>query len=99
MPSKGIAMNYDETKAKASAEELLKSTARNVSELASMATHQLGESVNRGKTKLNEMQVLLTDKTKEYARHTDHYVQENPWRAVGIAAGAGLIIGLLISRR
>jgi ElaB/YqjD/DUF883 family membrane-anchored ribosome-binding protein len=92
-------MNSDETKAKTNAEELIKSTARNVSELANIATHQLGESVHRGKAKLTEMQALLTDKTKEYARQTDHYVQENPWRAVGIAAGAGLIIGLLIRRR
>ncbi|MBI3068591.1 MAG: DUF883 family protein [Betaproteobacteria bacterium] len=33
------------------------------------------------------------------ARATDEYVHEHPWRAVGIAAGAGLIIGLLIGRR
>ncbi len=37
------------------------------------------------------------------ARATDVYVQESPWRAVGIAAalgaGAGLVAGLLIARR
>jgi ElaB/YqjD/DUF883 family membrane-anchored ribosome-binding protein len=33
------------------------------------------------------------------ARATDDYVHEHPWRAVGAAAGVGLIIGLLISRR
>jgi ElaB/YqjD/DUF883 family membrane-anchored ribosome-binding protein len=92
-------MNSDEIKTKPNAEELLKSTARNVSELASMATHQLGESVNRSKMKLTEMQALLAEKTKEYAQQTDDYVQENPWKAIGIAAGAGLILGLLISRR
>ena len=33
------------------------------------------------------------------ARATDDYVHANPWRSVGIAAGAGLVIGMLISRR
>jgi ElaB/YqjD/DUF883 family membrane-anchored ribosome-binding protein len=26
-------------------------------------------------------------------------VQENPWQAIGIAAGVGLLIGLLANRR
>ena len=37
------------------------------------------------------------------AKTTDEYVQGNPWRSVGIvaalAAAAGLVAGLLISRR
>ena len=46
-------------------------------------------------------QALAMDKvkTKEVARATDDYVHEHPWRAVGTAAGIGLVIGLLISRR
>ena len=37
------------------------------------------------------------------ARATDEYVQENPWRALGIVAAAaaigGIIAGLLVARR
>jgi len=29
----------------------------------------------------------------------DEYVRGNPWQAVAIAAGAGLLIGLLVSSR
>jgi ElaB/YqjD/DUF883 family membrane-anchored ribosome-binding protein len=29
----------------------------------------------------------------------DHQVHENPWTAVGIAAGVGLIVGILLGRR
>ena len=36
---------------------------------------------------------------KDAGKAADAYVHENPWKAVGIAAGAGLIIGMLISRR
>ena len=30
---------------------------------------------------------------------TEEYVRDNPWRSVGVAAGVGLLLGLLISRR
>jgi ElaB/YqjD/DUF883 family membrane-anchored ribosome-binding protein len=39
------------------------------------------------------------EQTKAAARATDTYVHENPWKAVGIAAGAGILFGMLISRR
>ena len=38
----------------------------------------------------------LVKKSKEAAEIADDYVRENPWSAVGIAAGVGLILGLLI---
>ncbi|MCZ7654646.1 MAG: hypothetical protein M5R42_10755 [Rhodocyclaceae bacterium] len=38
-------------------------------------------------------------KTRLVARATDDYVHDNPWRSIGIAAGIGLVIGLLIGRR
>ena len=46
----------------------------------------------------SDLEVLLA-KTKAAARATDEYVHESPWTAIGIAAGAGLLIGLLIGRR
>jgi ElaB/YqjD/DUF883 family membrane-anchored ribosome-binding protein len=92
-------MNLDGQSETQSAEQLLKATARNVSELASLATHQLEDSVTRGKVKLQEMQHVLGDRTKECARETDRYVHDKPWNAIGLAAGIGLIVGLLIRRR
>ena len=41
----------------------------------------------------------LVAKTKEAAKATDEYVHENPWKSVGIGAGVGLLVGLLIARR
>ena len=37
--------------------------------------------------------------TKTAVRATDNYVHENPWRAIGIAVGIGVVIGLLLNRR
>ena len=31
--------------------------------------------------------------------HTETQIKENPWAAVGIAAGVGVLLGLLINRR
>jgi len=41
----------------------------------------------------------LLNKAKVAATAADDYVQDNPWRSIGLAASVGLIIGLLISRR
>jgi len=30
---------------------------------------------------------------------TDTYVRDNPWRAVGISAAVGALVGILIARR
>ena len=36
---------------------------------------------------------------KDIAATTDDYVQENPWSAIAISAGIGLLLGLAISRK
>jgi ElaB/YqjD/DUF883 family membrane-anchored ribosome-binding protein len=38
-------------------------------------------------------------KARAGAGAAEDYVRDNPWQAVGIAAGLGLLIGLLIGRR
>jgi len=40
----------------------------------------------------------LVDKAKAGAKAVDGYVHENPWKSVGIAAGVGVLIGLLLNR-
>ncbi len=41
----------------------------------------------------------VRDTARQYAKVTDDYVHHNPWRAIGIGALAGLLIGYLASRR
>jgi len=41
----------------------------------------------------------LTDKAKVVAEGADEFVHRNPWEAVGVAAGLGLLVGLFIGRR
>lgn len=51
------------------------------------------------KERVEDAQSIVIDKTKDAARATDDFVHEEPWKAVGIAAGVGLVLGLLIGRR
>lgn len=83
----------------ADAEELLRATASQAGEKVAVAREKIQDSMHRAKIKLAEAEDVMMDKTKQAARATDEYVHDHPWRAVGVAAGIGLIVGLLIGRR
>jgi len=83
----------------ADAEELLRATASQAGEKVSAARERIQASLGTAKVKLAEAERVLREKTKQAAKVTDDYVHENPWQAVGIAAMAGLVLGILISRR
>jgi len=38
-------------------------------------------------------------KGKELAQATDVYVKDNPWRTVAVAAGVGLLLGVVLGRK
>lgn len=40
----------------------------------------------------------VRDEAVRRAKQADHFVRENPYYAVGIAAGVGALVGLLVSR-
>jgi len=82
----------------ADAEELLKATASQAGERVSGARQRIAQSLEEAKKTLSEAENALIDKTKEVAQATDTYVRQNPWNAVGIAAGIGLVLGLLVRR-
>ncbi len=81
------------------AEELLKITAGQAGERAAAVRDRLQKTIEQAKGKLVEVETRALDQTKAAARATDAYVHENPWRSVGIAAGVGLLFGLLLGRR
>jgi ElaB/YqjD/DUF883 family membrane-anchored ribosome-binding protein len=83
----------------ADAEELLRATASQAGEKVTAARERIQDSLHAAKAKLAEAEDVIVQQGRLAVRVTDEYVQENPWRAVGIAAGVGLIIGLLIGRR
>lgn len=83
----------------ADAEALIKATANQGGEALANLRTRTEESLAVAKEKMAEAQDALVEKSRIAAKATDDYVHENPWKAVSVAAGVGLVIGLLIGRR
>jgi ElaB/YqjD/DUF883 family membrane-anchored ribosome-binding protein len=80
-------------------EELLRMTADEVSESAADLRGRVQARMNQAKAELVHLQEAAVAKAKAAGHATDEFVHENPWKSIGIAAGLGLVVGLLISRR
>jgi ElaB/YqjD/DUF883 family membrane-anchored ribosome-binding protein len=83
----------------ADAEELLKMTAGQVGDKAAELRQRMQRRMEQAKADLAMLQDMVTVRAKDAGRAADTYVHESPWTAIGFAAGAGLLIGLLIGRR
>ena len=81
------------------AEELLRETANQAGEKIAVARERIQASLAVYKDRLIDAERALVEKTKEAAKATDEYVHDHPWQAVGVAAGVGFLLGLLVSRR
>ena len=81
------------------AEDMLQATADQVGEKVATLRARIQERLHGAKLRLGEAESALREKTRAAARATDTYVHESPWTAVGIAAGVGVLVGLIIGRR
>ena len=75
-------------------QELLKATASVVGEKAAEARVKVEESLKIAQDKLNDAHGHVRAKGQEAFSVTDRYVRDNPWNAVGIAAGIGFLLGI-----
>ena len=83
----------------ADSQELLSATSGALGERAAAARARVEESLRSARTKIDELEGEMLDRVKHAAKATDEYVHDHPWGAVGIAAAAGLLVGVLIGRR
>jgi ElaB/YqjD/DUF883 family membrane-anchored ribosome-binding protein len=81
------------------AEALLKATANQSGEKLAEVRTRVEESLKVAKARMADAQAELLVKTRAAAKATDAYVHENPWYAIGVSAGVGVVVGLLIGRR
>ncbi|WP_145152325.1 DUF883 family protein [Pseudomonas oryzihabitans] len=83
----------------ADAEQLLKHTASMAGEQADELRAKLSSSLERSRDVLKTKQDDLYRQGVAAKETTEEYVADNPFKALGIAAGVGFLIGLLASRR
>jgi len=63
--------------------------------LADVAGERAKEYVDHGVDAYN----ALAERTRDVGLRADKYVRANPWMVIGIAAGVGLLAGLMLRRR
>lgn len=83
----------------ADAEALLRATVGETNESVAAARAKVRESLDMARDKLGPLGEEATEQARIAVRAADDYVRGNPWQAIGIAALAGIALGLLIGRR
>jgi ElaB protein len=57
------------------------------------------QQLDSARQMLGQLQATVQDGAKAAVDTTDAYVRDNPWRAVGVSAALGALIGFLAARR
>ncbi|MCW3481451.1 DUF883 family protein [Neisseriaceae bacterium JH1-16] len=82
-----------------STEDLLSTAGDEGGDKARVLRQKIAENLKLAKDRLYDAEQVVVGKAKVAAKATDQYVHDNPWKSIGVAAGVGLLLGLLISRR
>jgi ElaB/YqjD/DUF883 family membrane-anchored ribosome-binding protein len=83
----------------ADAEELLRATADDAGEKATAARAKIEERLRAARHRLVDLEATIAARARQAAKATDAMVHEHPWKAVGVAAAVGFLLGLLVHRR
>jgi ElaB/YqjD/DUF883 family membrane-anchored ribosome-binding protein len=90
----------------ADAEQFLKAAGAEGNEQAQAIRVKVQESLGLAKQRLLDLEESLIEtgreakqKTRVAAAVADNYVHQHPWQTIGIIAGAGILIGLLLNRQ
>ena len=66
---------------------------------AQIARAQLSEGMTAAKLKFDAIRMTATDRAARARECTEDYVRREPIKAIAYAAGAGAVLGMLMSRR
>ena len=77
----------------------LKAVVNNAEDLLKATADQGGEQIARIRARAEESVRVARARIKDVGGELDAQVRENPWNAVGIAAGIGLVLGILLARK
>ena len=80
-------------------EELYHSGVEEGSKEAEQLRGKLQRKLQAAQRKLGDFEEVAAERVKETARQADQLVQDKPYYAMGFAALAGLVVGVLLNRR
>lgn len=81
------------------AQELLRMTADQVGEGAVGVRARIEARLAEATSELKHIQEAAVNSAKAAGDATDEYVRDHPWQSIGIAAGLGLLAGLLLRKQ
>jgi ElaB/YqjD/DUF883 family membrane-anchored ribosome-binding protein len=96
--SQANALGRDVQNVVSEAQDLLKTVKDEGGSKVDEMRSKVASQYDAAREKFGEIQTTVQDGAKYAMTTTDQYVRSNPWRAVGIAAAAGAIIGFLASQ-
>jgi ElaB/YqjD/DUF883 family membrane-anchored ribosome-binding protein len=77
----------------------IEGTAAEAGEMVKDVGSRINTKIQSARASFSQAQTTVADGAKQAAEFTDEYVRMNPWKSLGIAAAAGLLIGILMARR
>ena len=80
-------------------EKLIADAANATGKEAEALQARILSGLREAKSRLTDAEEVALEKARNAARATDEYVHEHPWKAIGIGAAVGVVIGMLIARR
>ena len=81
------------------AEHYLSDAGEQVGGTASEVRARFEDTLRTARSDLRKLEDSVIARSHEIAQSADVYVRDNPWKAVGLGAAAGVLLGVLITRR
>lgn len=81
------------------AETWLKDAASQESIVPSETRARFDDTLRTARSDLRKLEDSAIARGRDAAKSADLYVHDNPWKAVGLGAALGVIVGMLISRK
>ena len=81
------------------AEALISASAGQGGEKLTEARAKIRSSLDAAKARVIEDEHAAVARGEDALHATEDYAKRNPWQAMGVAAGVGLVIGVLLARR
>jgi len=77
----------------------LRSVVGDVEDLLKATANQTGERIEKARARAEQSLRAARASLEDASRQVNDQVHQHPWTAVGIAAGVGLVLGILLGRK